>query len=47
MMTMTQQTMTTGAMALLTQTEDPTNPDLFTQALKRYEAPRERRGNMY
>ena len=43
MMTMTQLTMTTGAMAPLTQTEDPTNPDLSTQALKRDEAPRERR----
>ena len=44
---MTQLMMTTGAMAPLTQTEDPTNPDLSTQALKRDEAPRERRGNMY
>ena len=44
---MTQLTMTTGAMAPLTQTEDPTNPDLSTQALKRDEAPRERRGDMY
>ena len=39
--------MTTGAMAPLTQTEDPTNPDLSTLTLKRDEAPRERRGNKY
>ena len=44
---MTQLTMTTGAMAPLTQTKDPTNPVLSTLTLKRDEAPRERRGNMY
>ena len=37
MMIMTHLMMTTGAMAPLTQTEDPTNPDLSTLALKRDE----------